>query len=315
MFVESSVRADLPDQQQAADGDKHRPERVVAQGGFPPDPRRQVAAEREHAARRGVDPVQEPASGDGEAREQRRQGHGKRLLPRQFPHEFAEIQAQQEIADESAEIVEDAVVVPAGLSPERILRRLGDAARSVGHCKLSARGPVAHEGDQGGQQPENQEESQFLPPHFLRPGREQRHQQVQPGDHVHEPEVSGRVVEVQEQVLEVLHRFPPVQGVEDGPDGEGDQDADGTPFQEGAGVVVQWELQVGGGDDEQGDAGPRQRQKNGRPDGFRPRLHLRPFTAEVEGFDAVDHQDEETSNHAHPVNPDFALLLQGCNIH
>ncbi len=44
-------------------------------------------------------------------------------------------------------------------------------------------------------------------PDFFSPRREQRHQKVYSAQHIDEPQMSGRIVEVQEQVLEIGHRL------------------------------------------------------------------------------------------------------------
>ena len=58
---------------------------------------------------------------NSETSEEEGKSDGKRLFPRQFPYELPEIQSQQHIAREAAQIVEYPVGIPAGLSPERIL--------------------------------------------------------------------------------------------------------------------------------------------------------------------------------------------------
>lgn len=55
---------------------------------------------------------EETAEADHKAQQPHRQTDGQRPAPRQFGHELAEIQPQQQVADETADIVERAISVP-----------------------------------------------------------------------------------------------------------------------------------------------------------------------------------------------------------
>ena len=177
LVKESSARFDLPEEKNPRDGHQGHADGVVQPRPFPQRGQAHGTFDGKHAFGIGPNPRQESSAANGEAPQEGRDGNGQGLTPGQLAHEFAEIQSQQQIPDETAQIIEHPVGVPAGLAPQGILGRIGDAGRAVNHRRRAAR-PLADQRDQRGEQPDAQIDLQFLLPHFFRPRRQQRHDQV-----------------------------------------------------------------------------------------------------------------------------------------
>ena len=244
-FVELAAGPDLPEQQDPADGHERNAEGVVEPRSLPQGGQAHGALYREYAAAIGPDPAEEAHGAHGESRQEHGQRDAQRLLPGQLTHEFAEIQSQQQIAHETAQVIKHPVGVPAGFAPKGILGRIRDARGAVNDRRRAAR-PLPDEGDERRKQPDEKVHLQFPFPYFLRPGRQQRHNQVQAHQHVHEPQMPRRVIEIEQQVLEVLHRLAPDERIDDGPHSEGNQDPRRPPAEELARGIVQRELQITG---------------------------------------------------------------------
>ena len=223
MPVELVAPLDLPEQQDPGDGHQGHAQRIIQPGSLPQGRQADRPLDRENTLGIGPDAGQEADIADGEASEEQRNGPGQGLPPGQLSDELPEIKPQKEIAHEAAQVVEHAVRIPAGLAPEGILRRIRDAGRTVHHRRGTTR-PLADERDDRREEPDSQIHQELLLPHFLRPRRQQRHDQVHAHEHVHEPQMAGGIVEVQQQILEILYGFAPDESVHDGPEEERDED-------------------------------------------------------------------------------------------
>ena len=120
---------------------------------------------------------------------------GESLFPAQRPDEAAQVQANQQVAYHAAEVVEQAIGVPAGLAPKGILRDVRYARWAIDHRSQAAK-PAADERNQGSEKPYPEIELQFLATDLLRPRGKKGHQQIEPEQHVNKPQVAGGVVEI-----------------------------------------------------------------------------------------------------------------------
>ena len=118
-----------------------------------------------------------------------------------------------------------------------------------------------------------------------------------------------RVIEIQQQVLEILYRFPPDQRIDDSPHGEGDQHPRRPPAEELARGIVNRELQITGSDDEKGHAGTRKYVQDGQPKCIGPGQDQGTFPAQVKRFAAVGDHDQEAGDDPQPVDPDFTVFV------
>ena len=116
-----------------------------------------------------------------------------------------------------------------------------------------------------------------------------------------------RIVEVEQEVLEILHGFPPDKGIDHRPDDERSQDAHRPAAEEFPGRIVKRELQIAGGHHEKGHAGTGQYIQDGHPDGIGSGEDEGAFSAQIKRFVAVRHHDEEAGHDAQRVDPDFSL--------
>ena len=113
----------------------------------------------------------------------------------------------------------------------------------------------------------------------------------------------GRIIEVEQQVLEILDRITPYKGINEGPDEEGNQDPGRSPAEELTGRIMQGKLQIAGGHDEKGNRRPGNHIQDRHPDGIGLRKDERSLPAQVKRLAAVRQDDQETGNDPHPVHP------------
>ena len=189
----------------------------------------------------------------------------------------------------------------------------GHAGYPLDDGHLPAGEQVAQHGKDRREEPDPQIDRQFLAAHLFRPGRKQRHQQIHAQKHVHEPQMPGGIIEVEEQILEILRRTPPEEGVEDRPDRQRDQDSDGPAAHELPGVIAQREKQITGCNGEKGHAAADQRIEKSRPEGIPGRQDQRSVSTDIERFRTVYDHHHQAGDHPQPVQPDFAFLY--CILH
>ena len=306
--VEAAFSLDLAEEKDPADAHKRHAEGIVEPRPLPKCGKADRAFHRKDAVTICPDPAEEARRAKRESGEENGYGDGERLLPGQFAHELAEIQPQQQVAYKAADIVEDPVSVPAGLAPKRISGRIRNAGRAVDDGGRAAH-PLPDQRNHRGKQPDSQIDLQLLLPHLLGPRRKERHHEVHADKHIDKPHMPCRIIEVQEQVFEVLHGLSPDEGIDHAPEYKRDQDPDGPPAEKLSGGIVQRELQIAGGDDEQGDTGARQHVQDSHPDGIGPGQDQRTFASQIEGLATVCHHDQEAGGDPQPVDPYLAFVL------
>ena len=194
--IEGTGAAYFPDYQDPSDGHQREAEGVVEPGGLPDCRIADRPGYRENASGILEDTAVETMGADGESCGEEGKRYGEGLRPGKRLYEFAEIQPQEQISYETADIVECAVAVPAGFAPKGILCKVGDAGRSVNDFR-GASCPLADEWYDGREDPDAQKQQQFFFPCLFGPWREERHDQIYAQQHIYEPKVPGRIVEVE----------------------------------------------------------------------------------------------------------------------
>ena len=243
LAVEGARRLGFTEEQQPAYGHERHAECVVDPCRLPHHNKTYAALNGETAAR-GKHTGQETTECDGEARKPAGKADEQCAAPRQLAHEAAQIEAKKHVTDETAEVVERTIVVPARLAPQRVEGLMRQAGTAVDDGQLARSGPVANEGNEGGQQAQHKVERQLAVPHALGPGREQWHQQVDTQEHIDEPQMARGIVKVEQQVAEVLNGLAPRQSIDHRPHHERHQHALQTAAEKLAGGVVERKLQV-----------------------------------------------------------------------
>ena len=163
------------------------------------------------------------------------------------------------------------------------------------------------EGEEQRHNPNTQIHLQFPAGHFLRPGRKQRHNQIQAHQHVHEPQVPGGIVEVEQQALEILYGLSPDQSIYHRPHQQRNQDAHRPAAEELPGGIMDGKLQVAGRYHEQRHAATGNALHYRHPEGVRVREDQGSVSAQIEGLGAVHHHHQEAGRNPQEVQPDFSL--------
>ena len=117
----------------------------------------------------------------------------------------------------------------------------------------------------------------------------------------------GRIVEIEQQPLEVGHRFSPGKGIDQRPEDQRNDDAHGPAAEEIPGGIVQGKLQVARGDDEQRHAASGNPFEHGHPEGIGGRKYQRPVSAQVERFRGMYCHHQETGRNPQKIKPYFAF--------
>ena len=243
------------------------------------------------------------------AAEQRQKTHQKhtpaqKTRPAVVGQEPAQIQPHQQIPYKTAHIIEQAERIPGCLSPQGEQRLCRQPVRSLDKGRLSP-GPLPDKGDERGKKPDAQVYLQLPPGHFFRPGRKQRHHKIKANQHVHEPQMSGRIVEVKKKPLQIGHRLSPYKGIHQRPKGHRHQNTHRAALEKLARGIVQRELQVTGSDDKQRHTAAAQRLKGRHPEGIGGRCHPCTFLTDIKRLGPMDHHHHKTRGHPQIIQPDF----------
>ena len=289
--------------QHQAQGCQKNREAAEENGRFPVNGQRQAARKRKSA--RGFGELEKKAGNDGQKAQQEHHpaqaGHPSRIL-----HVFPDIEPQQQIADEPAQVVECAEGVPGGLPPER---EQGGRRQSVGRLDQRRLSPCGGPdgGNERGKNPDAQIHGEFLPGNVLRPGRQHRHHQIDARQHIDKPKMACRIIEVEQQPLQVLHRLSPHQGIDQRPEYHGDQDTDDTALEKLPRSVVQRELQVTGSDEEKRNAAAAEAFEDRHPESIGGCKDKGSVPPEIERFRAMDDHDHEAGCYPQEIQPGFSL--------
>ena len=154
----------------------------------------------------------EEAPHDRHADNPQRQRKRERSAPAEAWNELPEIEAKEHIAEEPAYIVERPESIPRRFTPEEG-RRTELWRAELGKPK------AADERKERGGQPKQQPAAHLAFRRLFRPWRQERHEKIQPHEHVHEPEMSARERKVERE----LAPFPPCGGVDAQPHGIRDE--------------------------------------------------------------------------------------------
>ena len=291
------------EQQKDAHGGHHNGQAAESDGRFPGHGSGQRAGEREPVGSIG-EAAEQAADNGGETQQEKRTAG--QFEPAPVSHKATKVQAQQQVAKEAAHIVKQAEGVPGGLTPQREQGLGGQAVGRLDKRSLSP-GRLADEGEKRRKQPDSQIHLQLFQGHFLRPGREEGHNEVHPHQHIHKPEVTGRIIEVEQQALEILHRISESQRIHHRPDNHRNQDAHGPAAEKLSGGIVQRELQIGRCHQENRHAAAADTLKDSHPEGIRGRQDESSLTPQIKGFRAMDNHHHQAGRYPQKIQPDFSF--------
>ena len=121
----------------------------------------------------------------------------------------------------------------------------------------------------------------------------------------------GGVVEIEEEVLEVMHGVSPHEGIDQGPHYERDENAHKPTLEKLPGRIVYGKLKITGCYHKKGHTGPCEAVQDGHPDCVCLGEDLRPSVPEIKYLTGVSAHHKKAGHNPEPVYPNFPLVIHG----
>ena len=196
--VKRAVRLDLPNEHERRDHRDRHPNGTVFDAHLQIDRKRIRFRTRELRY-----PEIESAAHHDRPRQPERDRRSDRATPGEFGDEPPEPETEQHVADEPAHVMEHTEHVPRALAVEI---RHGAERRLA----INRRPQAAQVRKRRRDEPEDQPAAQLAFRNLFGPRREQRHQEIQPEQHRHEPEMAAGVREVEARLAPAVAEPPDV---------------------------------------------------------------------------------------------------------